>query len=229
MKKLITILTLTLAGVAAFAITGAQIKAANDICVNKDIPINEATVQTFEPFANLAVSDIAEYLEVRKNAINGGRWDYCVGQVAKLKGLFLGEDADTVIKGGSVLHHQANESIENYNALKSRDFKSVGGYKMAEYRILMLTIKSHSDPEAALKYVSENELAKNFDLLLLAVRKAKLDAEKNYKILAQIAQTFAQYRDTVEAVKNNWEALQNDKNEAFMSYYAEQKLNSLNK
>ena len=229
MKKLITSIILTLAGVAAFAITDAQIKAANDICVNKDILINEATVQTFEPFANLAVSDIAEYLEVRKNAINGGRWNYCVGQVAKLKGLSLSEDVDTVIKGGSVLHHWANESIENYNALKSRDFKSVSGYKMAEYRILMLTIKSHSDPEAALKYVSEEELAKNFDLLLLAVRKAKLDAEKNYKILSQIAQTFAQYRDTVDMVKNNWEALQNDKNEAFMAYYADQKLKSLNK
>lgn len=229
MKKLITILTLTLAGVAAFAITDAQIKAANDICENKDVPMNDITVQMFEPFANLAVSDIAEYLEVRKNAINGGRWDYCVGQVAKLKGLSLSEDADTVITGGSVLHHWANESIENYNALKSRDFKSVGGYKMAEYRILMLTIKSHSDPEAALKYVSENYLAKNFDVLLLAVRKAKLDAEKNYKILSEIAQTFAQYRYTVEAVKNNWEALQNDKNEAFMAYYADQKLKSLNK
>ena len=229
MKKLIISIILTLAGVAAFAISDEQIKAANDICENKDVPINDITVQTFEPFANLAVSDIAEYLEVRKNAINGGRWNYCVGQVAKLKGISLSEDADTVIKGGSVLHHWANESIENYNALKSRDFKSIGGYNMAEYRILMLTIKSHSDPDAALKYVSENELAKNFDLLLLAVRKAKLDAEKNYKILAQIAQTFAQYRDTVEAVKNNWEALQNDKNEAFMSYYAEQKLNSLNK
>ena len=229
MKKLITSIILTLAGVAAFAITDAQIKAANDICENKDIPINEATVQAFEPFAVLAVSDIAEYLEVRKNAINGGRWDYCVGKVAKLKGFSLSEDADTVITGGSVLHHQANESIENYNTLKSRDFKSVGGYKMAEYRILMLTIKSHSDPESALKYVSENELAKNFDVLLLAVRKAKLDAEKNYKILSQIAQTFAQYRDTVDMVKNNWEALQNDKNEAFMAYYADQKLKSLNK
>lgn len=229
MKKLITSIILTLAGVAAFAITDAQIKAANDICENKDIPINEATVQAFEPFANLAASDIAEYLEVRKNAINGGRWDYCVGKVAKTKGFETGEDFDTITTGGSVLHHWANESIENYNVLKSRDFKSVGGYKMAEYRILMLTVKSHSDPEAALKYVSENELAKNFDLLLLAVRKAKLDAEKNYKILAQIAQTFAQYRDTVEAVKNNWEALQNDKNEAFMAYYAEAKLKSLNK
>ena len=229
MKKLITSIILTLAGVSAFAISQEQIVAANAICESSDIPINEATIQAFEPFAVLAVSDIAEYLEVRKNAINGGRWNYCVGQVAKLKGISLSEDADTVIKGGSVLHHWANESIENYNALKSRDFKSIGGYNMAEYRILMLTIKSHSDPDAALKYVSENELAKNFDLLLLAVRKAKLDAEKNYKILAQIAQTFAQYRDTVEAVKNNWEALQNDKNEAFMSYYAEQKLNSLNK
>lgn len=229
MKKLITLITLTLAGVAAFAITDAQIKAANDVCENKDIPINEATIQAFEPFAVLAASDIAEYLEVRKNANNGGRWDYCVGKVAKNKGLETGEDFDTITTGGSILHHFANETIENYNALKARDFKSVGGYKMAEYRILMLTVKSHSDPEAALKYVSESELSKNFDKLLLSVRKAKLDAEKNYKILAQIAQTFAQYRDTVEAVKNNWEALQNDKNEAFMAYYADQKLKSLTK
>ena len=230
MKKLIILITsLTFAGVSAFAITDAQIKAANDICESGDIPINEATIQAFEPFAVLAASDIAEYLEVRKNANNGGRWDYCVGEVAKNKGLETGEDFDTITTGGSILHHFANETIENYNVLKARDFKSVGGYKMAEYRILMLTVKSHSDPEAALKYVSEVELAKNFDVLLLAVRKAKLDAEKNYKILAQIAQTFAQYRDTVEAVKNNWEALQNDKNEAFMAYYAEAKLKSLNK
>ena len=229
MKKLITLITLTLAGVAAFAITDAQIKAANDVCENKDIPINEATIQAFEPFAVLAASDIAEYLEVRKNANNGGRWDYCVGKVAKNKGLETGEDFDTITTGGSVLHHWANESIENYNALKSRDFKSIGGYNMAEYRILMLTIKSHSDPDAALKYVSEVELAKNFEVLLLAVRKAKLDTEKNYKILSQIAQTFSQYRYTLETVKNNWEALQNDKNEAFMAYYADQKLKSLNK
>ena len=229
MKKLITLITLTLAGVAAFAITDAQIKAANDVCENKDIPINEATIQAFEPFAVLAASDIAEYLEVRKNANNGGRWDYCVGKVAKNKGLETGEDFDTITTGGSVLHHWANESIENYNALKSRDFKSIGGYNMAEYRILMLTIKSHSDPDAALKYVSEVELAKNFDNLLLSVRKAKLEAENNYKILSQIAQTFAQYRGTVDMVKNNWEALQNDKNEAFMAYYADSKLKSLTK
>lgn len=229
MKKLITSIILTLAGVSAFAISQEQINVANAICESGDIPINEATIQAFEPFAVLAASDIAEYLEVRKNAINGGRWNYCVGQVAKLKGISLSEDADTVIKGGSVLHHWANESIENYNVLKSRDFKSVGGYKMAEYRILMLTVKSHSDPEAALKYVSESELAKNFDKLLVMVRKAKLDTEKNYKILAQIAQTFAQYRGTIEAVKNNWEALQNDKNEAFMAYYADSKLKSLTK
>ena len=229
MKKIITSIILTLAGVSAFAISQEQIDVANAICESSDIPINEATIQAFEPFAVLAASDIAEYLEVRKNANNGGRWDYCVGEVAKNKGLETGEDFDTITTGGSVLHHWANESIENYNVLKSRDFKSVGGYKMAEYRILMLTVKSHSDPEAALKYVSEEELAKNFDILLLAVRKAKLAPEKNYKILAQIAQTFAQYRDTVDAVKNNWEALQNDKNEAFMAYYAEAKLNSLNK
>lgn len=229
MKKLITSIILTLAGVSAFAISQEQIVAANAICESSDIPINEATIQAFEPFAVLAASDIAEYLEVRKNANNGGRWDYCVGKVAKTKGFETGEDFDTITTGGSVLHHWANESIENYNALKARDFKSVGGYKMAEYRILMLTVKSHSDPEAALKYVSEVELAKNFDNLLLSVRKAKLEAENNYKILAQIAQTFAQYRDTVEAVKNNWEALQNDKNEAFMAYYAEAKLQSLTK
>ena len=229
MKKLITSIILTLAGVSAFAISQEQIDAANAICESGDIPINDATIQAFEPFAVLAASDIAEYLEVRKNANNGGRWDYCVGKVAKNKGLETGEDFDTITTGGSILHHWANESIENYNALKARDFKSVGGYKMAEYRILMLTVKSHSDPEAALKYVSEKYLAQNFDVLLLAVRKAKLDAEKNYKILAQIAQTFAQYRDTIEAVKNNWEALQNDKNEAFMAYYADQKLKSLTK
>ena len=229
MKKLITSIILTLAGVSAFAISQEQIVAANAICESSDIPINEATIQAFEPFAVLAASDIAEYLEVRKNANNGGRWDYCVGKVAKNKGLETGEDFDTITTGGSVLHHWANESIENYNALKARDFKSVGGYKMAEYRILMLTVKSHSDPEAALKYVSEVELAKNFDNLLLSVRKAKLEAENNYKILSQIAQTFAQYRDTVDAVKNNWEALQNDKNEAFMAYYADSKLKSLTK
>ena len=229
MKKLITSIILTLAGVSAFAISQEQIVAANAICESSDIPINEATIQAFEPFAVLAASDIAEYLEVRKNANNGGRWDYCVGKVAKNKGLETGEDFDTITTGGSILHHFANETIENYNALKARNFKSVSGYKMAEYRILMLTVKSHSDPEAALKYVSENELAKNFDVLLLAVRKAKLEAEKNYKILSQIAQTFAQYRGTVDMVKNNWEALQNDKNEAFMAYYAEAKLQSLTK
>ena len=229
MKKLITSIILTLAGVSAFAISQEQIVAANAICESSDIPINDATIQAFEPFAVLAASDIAEYLEVRKNANNGGRWDYCVGKVAKTKGFETGEDFDTITTGGSVLHHWANESIENYNALKARDFKSVGGYKMAEYRILMLTVKSHSDPEAALKYVSEVELAKNFDNLLLSVRKAKLEAENNYKILSQIAQTFAQYRDTIEAVKNNWEALQNDKNEAFMAYYADSKLKSLTK
>ena len=229
MKKLITLITLTLAGVSAFAISQEQIDAANAICESGDIPINDATIRAFEPFAVLAASDIAEYFEVRKNANNGGRWDYCVGKVAKAKGLETGEDFDTITTGGSILHHRANETIENYNALKARDFKSVGGYKMAEYRILMLTVKSHSDPEAALKYVSEIELANNFDKLLLSVRKAKLDAEKNYKILSQIAQTFAQYRDTVDAVKNNWEALQNDKNEAFMAYYADSKLKSLNK
>ena len=229
MKKLITSIILTLAGVSAFAISQEQIDAANAICESSDIPINEATIQAFEPFAVLAASDIAEYLEVRKNANNGGRWDYCIGKVAKTKGLETGEDFDTIITGGSILHHFANETIENYNSLKARSFKSVGGYKMAEYRILMLTVKSHSDPEAALKYVSEKYLAQNFDVLLLAVRKAKLATEKNYKILSQIAQTFAQYRDTIEAVKNNWEALQNDKNEAFMAYYAEAKLQSLTK
>lgn len=229
MKKLITSIILTLAGVSAFAISQEQIVAANAICESSDIPINDTTIQAFEPFAVLAASDIAEYLEVRKNANNGGRWDYCVGKVAKNKGLETGEDFDTITTGGSVLHHFANETIENYNALKARDFKSVGGYKMAEYRILMLTVKSHSDPEAALKYVSEKYLAQNFDVLLLSVRKAKLDAEKNYKILALISQNFAQYRDTVDAVKNNWEALQNDKNEAFMAYYADQKLKSLTK
>ena len=229
MKKLITLITLTFAGVSAFAISQEQIDAANAICESGDIPINDATIQAFEPFAVLAASDIAEYLEIRKNANNGGRWDYCVGKVAKTKGLKTGEDFDTITTGGSILHHWANETTENYNALKARDFKSVGGYKMAEYRILMLTVKSHSDPEAALKYVSEIELAKNFDTLILSVRKAKLDVEKNYKILSQIAQNFAQYRDTVDAVKNNWEALQNDKNEAFMAYYADSKLKSLNK
>lgn len=237
MKKLIILITLTFAGVSAFAITDAQ-KAEFLEHVKADVKGGEQFMITVEAcaqtdiaktIATWAEEDTEAYSEWFESSIEWEKRNSCAWVIRKAlnKSYALFSVQDAVINDYSATRDTAWSDKSVYNTCLASGF-SFNGRKFSDHGIFILTNR-YSDPEAALKYVSEEELAKNFDKLLLSVRKAKLDTEKNYKILAQIAQTFAQYRDTVEAVKNNWEALQNDKNEAFMAYYADQKLKSLNK
>ena len=237
MKKLITSIILTLAGVAAFAITDAQ-KSEFLEHVKADVKGGEqfmATVETCaqtdiaKAIASWAEEDTEAYSEWFEEAIEWKDRNPCTWVIRKAlnKSYTLYSVQDAVINDYSATRDAAWSDKSVYNTCIASGF-SFNGRKISDYGIFILANR-YSDPEAALKYVSEEELCKNFDKLLVMVRKAKLDAEKNYKILSQIAQTFAQYRYTVDMVKNNWETLQNDKNEAFMAYYAEEKLNSLNK
>lgn len=237
MKKLITILTLTIVGVAAFAITDAQ-KAAFHEKVKTDVKGGELFASTVETCAKTdEAKAIAAWAEEDPQAFNEWLHDEnhvdwklrngIIWTVRKSlnKAFPLYSLQDAVINDYSSTRDAAWDDKSVYNNSLASGF-SFNGIKFSDWGIFILANR-YSDPEAALKYVSEEELCKNFDKLLFMVRKAKLDAEKNYKILALISQNFAQYRDTVDMVKNNWEALQNDKNEAFMAYYAEAKLNSL--
>ena len=236
MKKLITLITLTLAGVSAFAITDEQ-KAEFINSANTQIQNGDAFMESVQNFAKTEIAYVVakwadesteEYQAwLNSNPLNNNiKWAVRVALGNKL--YEVGSLRDAVIDDYRATYDEAVLSEALYDEIKAKNFIVAGGEKMSDSKIWMLA-KTHCDVDLIITKLPEKFVAERLGELLKIVRKAKLDAEKNYKILAQIAQTFAQYRDTIEAVKNNWEALQNDKNEAFMAYYAEAKLNSLNK
>ena len=236
MKKLITLITLTLAGVSAFAITDEQ-KAEFINSANTQIQNGDAFMESVQNFAKTEIAYVVakwadesteEYQAwLNSNPLNNNiKWAVRVALGNKL--YEVGSLRDAVIDDYRATYDEAVLSEALYDEIKAKNFIVAGGEKMSDSKIWMLA-KTHCDVDLIITKLPEKFVAERLGELLKIVRKAKLDAEQNYKILAQIAQTFAQYRDTIEAVKNNWEALQNDKNEAFMAYYAEAKLNSLNK
>ena len=236
MKKLITSIILTLAGVSAFAITDEQ-KAEFINSANTQIQNGDAFMESVQNFAKTEIAYVVakwadesteEYQAwLNSNPLNNNiKWAVRVALGNKL--YEVGSLRDAVIDDYRSTYDEAVLSEAFYDEIKAKNFIVAGGEKMSDSKIWMLA-KTHCDVDLIITKLPEKFVAERLGELLKIVRKAKLDAEKNYKILALISQNFAQYRDTVEAVKNNWEALQNDKNEAFMAYYAEAKLNSLNK
>jgi hypothetical protein len=236
MEKLITLITLTFAGVSAFAITDEQ-KAEFINSANTQIQNGDAFMESVQNFAKTEIAYVVakwadenteEYQAwLNSNSLNNNiKWTVRVALGNKL--YEVGSLRDAVIDDYRSTYDEAVLSEDFYNEIKAKNFIVAGGEKMSDSKIWMLA-KTHCDVDLIITKLPEKFVAEHLGELLKIVRKAKLDAEKNYKILSQIAQTFAQYRDTVDAVKNNWEALQNDKNEAFMAYYADQKLKSLNK
>ncbi|MBO6102916.1 MAG: hypothetical protein J6P03_06645 [Opitutales bacterium] len=231
MKRTITGILSTIAiAASAIAIEQSQIDAANAITANGPIEVNTELVNTFKPILDVGLGDAEAYVALAKaHANNIGRWNYCAGKTAETLGIEIPAALDDYLSGGAKPHARAIASREYYEALKARNFKAESGYKMAEYRIEMLALNTYADPEAALKFVGEKTVARDFDKLLKAVRRARLGAEAKYKLLSKIATDFEQYKETIKPVADNWESLQADKNEAFMDCYAEAKLNSLNK
>lgn len=242
MKKLITILTLTLAGAFAFAAapTDAE-KAAFESYVKANVKGGEQFVETTEAAAKSdAVKAIAawaqedpegfqEYLKgiAYVKGFPGGAYYWTVRKaVNKEFEPFSIQDAG--INDFSATFDAVYNSESDYEKLRNAGFK-IGSLRMGNSAIFILTCKRYSDPQLAMQLLPASEIAKNFGDFVKAINRANLDAKSLYELYSKVVKDFAQYKDSVKAVSDNWQALQTDKNEAFMNYYAEKKLEALEK
>lgn len=241
MKKLITILTLTLAGAVAFANepTDAEKQAFQEY-VKANVTYEggkfaetveaAAKADVVKPIAAWAQEDAAafgEYLKaLPENGYLGNGYIWVIRKAVN-KDFDAGTIEDAVINDYAATNKLANSDKSYFSSVKAKGFIVAGGIKMSNLQIFNLGVK-YADADC-FEQVPEKYVAERFDMYLAAVRSSRLDAKSLYELYAKIAQNYAPYRDSVKAVSDNWQALQTDKNEAFMNYYTERKLEALEK
>ena len=236
MKKLITILTLTLAGAFAFANepTDAEKQAFQEY-VKANVTYEggkfaetveaAAKADVVKPIAAWAQEDAAAFNEYVRS-LTGNIYIWTVRKAVN-KDFDAGTIEDAVINDYAATNKLANSDKAYFAEIKSKGFVVAGGVRMSEWQIFNLGVK-YADMDC-FNLVSEKYVAERFDMYLAAVRSSRLDAKSLYELYAKIAQNYAPYKDSIKLVSDNWEALQTDKNEAFMNYYAEKKLEALSK
>ena len=237
MKKLITLISLTLAGAFAFANepTDAE-KQAFESYVKANVTYEggkfaetveaAAKADVVKPIAAWAEEDPAAFNEYVRS-LTGNIYIWTVRKAVN-KDFEPFSLKDAVINDNEATFNAAWRNSSDYEKLKGANF-TVSEIKMNNGGIFILTCKRYADPQLAMQILPESEIANNFGDFLKAISRAKLGAKSLYELYAKIAQNYAQYRDSVKAVSDNWQALQTDKNEAFMNYYAEKKLEALEK
>lgn len=236
MKKLITLISLTLAGAFAFANepTDAEKQAFQEY-VKANVTYEGGkfaeTVETaakadvVKPIAAWAEEDPAAFNEYVRS-LTGNIYIWTVRKAVN-KDFDAGTIEDAVINDYAATNKLANSDKAYFAEIKSKGFIVAGGVRMSEWQIFNLGVK-YVDMDC-FNLVDEKFIAQNFDKYLAAVRSSRLDAKSLYELYSKIVQNYAPYRESVKAVSDNWQALQTDKNEAFMNYYAEKKLEALEK
>ena len=238
MKKIISTIISTLAiAVSAFAITDAQKTAFLNI-VEANVVSGDGFMASVERTAELsALQPVLDWAEqspvefdawIHSDAVAGALKNHSVWVVRKGIGksfpIYSAQDA--AICDYSATRDAAYHNFEVYETCRAANF-TFNGIKISKDGIFFLACKRYADPEAAIANLPEKDLAERLDVLLKAIRRAKLPAEKRFKILNEISTNYEQYKDEIKVVADNWENLQNDKNEAFMAYYAAKKLEAL--
>lgn len=241
MKKLITILTITCVGAFAFAAAPTDTeKQAFQEYVKANVTYEGGNfMQTVEaaakadvvkPIATWAQEDAAafgEYLKaLPENGYLGNGYIWVIRKAVN-KDFDAGTIKDAVINDYAATNKLANSDKSYFAEIKAKGFIVAGGVRMSEWQIFNLGVK-YADMDC-FNLVDEKFIAQNFDKYLAAVRSSRLDAKSLYELYAKITQNYAPYKDSIKLVSDNWEALQTDKNEAFMNYYAEKKLEALSK
>ena len=241
MKKLITIITLTLASALAFAITDAQ-KAEFINLVKSDVKGGAEFASTVEKasqtevakaVATWAEAEPQEFYEwlnsdtVRKERLgSGGIWT--IRKALNMKKYPPYSLQDCYIHDYWTMYDEACASESVYQAIKTQNFTAPNcSVKMSDGKIWGL-IRSHNDIALMMTFPEKSQAEHIVDVLKI-VRGAKLSAKKTYETYCTLARNLAEFKESVKVLKENWETLQNDKNEAFMAYYAEAKLEALNK
>lgn len=233
MKKIITSIAISLAGaLCAFAITDAQ-KAAFKTCIDANVKGDDfaATVEAaaaapeVKSIAAWAESDPAAFREFL-GTLKGNSYIWAVRKCVNRQ-FDAGSLHDAVINDYAATNSLAGSDEGYFNELKGMGFAPAGGIRMSDSQIFALAVK-YADMET-FKLLPEKVLAERFGEYLAAIRKARLSPEDAYRIYSELSTNFAEYKASVKTVGDNWEALQTDKNEAFMAYYAEKKLEALNK
>lgn len=237
MKKLISLISLTLAGASAFAITDTQ--KTEFIELSKTVKGGEEFALSVE---SLAKTDIAKAIGLWAKEEPLEYWNWILGEEFPWKWknggfwivrlavneVFLeGSLQDAAINDYRATYDRAMADKSYYEQIKAKEFAIAGGIKFPEWKIWNLA-KKYSDLEV-IDTFPEKYISERFGEYLTIIRKARLNPEVAYKLYVKISTNFAEFKDSVKAVKDNWESLQADKNEAFMDYYAKQKLETLNK
>lgn len=236
MKKIITSIAISLAGAAAaFAITDAQKEAflgylSNNVKggetfaadILKAADANE--VKTVAAWAEISPSDFNSFVQSQHPSVRGKM----VWSVRRSLNRQFEPNSmqDMVINAGQATEWNARDNADAYAALKSSGFV-VQGLLLEEVKRFDLAEK-YGDVEV-LRSLPEKYLAGRFGKYLHAIRKARLSPGDAYRLYSELSTNFAEYKTSVKEVRDNWEELQNDKNEAFMQFYAQQKLEALNK
>lgn len=235
-KKIISTIVLTIAGAMAFAITDAQKTAASNLIMN-EVRKGETYISDVEKVKDSPeIQTIAKWAE--ESPVDYQHWathlmhNGIVG-VQRAVRLHLNKDypvnspEDWAINDFRATFDDAMESERAYKNLRDSNFTPEGCGKMSDKKILSLVAK-YRDIDY-LKNLGDDILAENFNLVLKTVRRARLGAKEAYTVYSDLASRFADYKESKKNVKDNWENLQADKNEAFMQYFAQSKLESLGK
>lgn len=221
------------AGASAFAITQAQLADFEAAVINgvqggdqfaaTTAAVGQTAIgQAVAAWAVESPEDYSAWLEAR--TVNKGKIYWTVRRAVNQNfAAYTAQDA--IINNFAATWNALYNDAEAYSRFAAGGFL-VGNKRMGEHGIYLLALKRYADVDSALKYVSEKYLADNFDVLLAAIRRAKLAPKTAYELYTKISTDFAQYKN-LPKVQANWEALQNDKNEAFMAAYADAKLKAL--
>jgi len=230
MKHILALLATALIATSTFAydITDAQ-KKAFVACVESNVVDGDdfmasvektATMNEVKTVAEWAVENTLDYHKWVIEQKNKGHFLWVVRKAVNIP-FDKGTLQDVVINDSRATFDAMIESKVFFDEMKNAGFE-VEGVKISEGWIIRACV-AHSDVESVELFVSEKNIVANFESYLLAIRKSNLTGVQLYNKYVSVVKRFSAYKED-KGVKEHWETLLTDKNEAYVDAYCAMKL-----
>ncbi len=240
MKKIVSIIALTLGAGVAFAVTDAQKTAFVEKIKTDFLPAAEgqsyhekltatytAMKSATDPIVTWALAEPEAYYKWSGETGLGGHVQWLVRWNLRTQNpsVELTDLQDAAIDDSEGIIRRARASKSDYNALKVGGFK-VGSIPVSAWKSMTLA-EQYGDPEAFDSFKTE-QVANEFGRYYNAILKANVssDAETAWKRLVKARKTFSLYRNLKNGdgslkypkISENWTSLIADEDSAYVDY-----------
>lgn len=222
MKKIISILTVSLLASVAFAITDSQKAKFSAIIANplgsspeETVAIAASNASTIKPIADWALESPQEFREWAKSVGKARAGWLLTGYFYNLGGKTFTLAQDFAITGGSQTQDKIinNRDIVAYTNLKESNFTSEG-VRMEDARILK-TAAAFDDLET-INTLPKEVIAEHFDKYLTVVENAaaNMDDADVWTLWKSVSKKFTSFKSKNKEVEAQWKRVLSNEDDA---------------